>query len=99
MSSFATAWAWEQKVEQNEKLILLFLADSADRSGSGNNLLDLLDHAKNACGLDGQTIKKHTETLKESKLVQATPEGGYRLALGAREPTLGSFRLKLEDSN
>ncbi len=46
MSSFALAWAWDQDLpEKNEKLLLLFLADNADRNGEGSDLESLIADA------------------------------------------------------
>lgn len=93
MSDFATAWAWDQPVKQNEKLLLLFLADNADRSGVGNALTDVLDHAERVCGFDRQTLRKHLEYLEQVGLFQTTDGNGYRLNLGESKPKLGAFRL------
>ncbi len=96
MSVFATAWAWDQRVKQNEKLLLLFLADNADRSGVGNTLTDVLDHAQEVCGFDRQTLRKHLEYLEQSGLFQTTDGDGYRLNLGERKPKLTAFRLDVD---
>jgi hypothetical protein len=96
MSVFATAWAWDQPVKQNEKLLLLFLADNADRSGGGNALTDVLDHAQEVCGFDRQTLRKHLEYLGQSGLFQTTASDGYRLNLGESKPKLGAFRLDVD---
>jgi hypothetical protein len=94
MSNFATAWAWDQKITKNEKLLLLFLADSADRSGKGAGLADLLDNAVAVCGFDQQTMRKHLDSLRQTGLVRETDDGGYQLNLGSHKPQLGAFRLE-----
>jgi len=96
MSVYATAWAWDQPVRQNEKLLLLFLADNADRSGAGNALTDILDHAQVVCGFERLTLKKHLDDLEQAGLFQATDGGGYRLNLGNGKPKLGAFRLDVD---
>jgi DNA-binding PadR family transcriptional regulator len=77
MSVQATAWAWEQEVSQNVKLLLLFLAESADRYGRGP--MEAIEDAPNACGFDSQTLTKHLQTLEETGLLEVAPGEGYTL--------------------
>ena len=96
MSSFATAWAWDQEVpEKNEKLLLLFLADNADRNGFSGNLEHVIADALIVCGIVRQTLNTHLESLESAHLVERTDTGGYQLRLGDRKPKRGSFRLDL----
>ena len=91
MSSATTAWAWDQRVKQNAKLLLLFLGEACDRWGSGHNLDDVLSHAVVVCGFDSQTARTHMTELQELGLVIVGEDGRYRLNSPA--PALATFRL------
>jgi hypothetical protein len=90
MSTLAVAWAWEQTVAKNEKLLLLFLADSADRFGRGD--LDVLRDAPNVCGMDIQTVQTHLASLEKSGRLRRLAENSYRLAMP--KPELKAFRFE-----
>jgi len=91
MSANAVSWAWEQKrVEKNEKFLLLYLADSADRRGRWANLSDLLGDAADVMGIGTQVVQKHFATLIEKGLIRKA-DRSHRLCL--EPPSLGAFRL------
>jgi len=95
MSSFAVAWAWDQDLpEKNEKLLLLLLADNADRNGEGQDLESLIADAVEVCGMGRQTVQTHLESLEQAGLVERA-DGAYRLLLGDRRPKRRAFRLEL----
>lgn len=91
MSSASVAWAWDQRVKQNAKLLLLFLAEACDRSGNGACLDDVLEDAVQVCGFDRQTAQKHLRELQETGLVIVREDGAY--GLGSPRPALRAFRL------
>jgi hypothetical protein len=97
MSSYATAWAWDQEIP-NAKLLLLFLADNADQYGEGSGLKQLLKDAPRMCCVSDQTIQYHWwDELLKADLVRETDNDGYHLTLSKeREPALPvRFRLRL----
>ena len=94
MSSFATAWAWDQQLEQNEKLLLLFLADNADRNGQSTDLRSVVADAVEACGIGSQTVHDHLESLERKKLLRRN-ERGYVLTLGTRKLQRRAFRFEV----
>lgn len=63
MSAEATAWAWNQKVEKNAKLLLPFLADGANRYGRGPRAV--IEDASRVCGMGTQTVNKHLSHFQE----------------------------------
>ena len=91
MSSATNAWAWDQRVKQNAKLLLLFLGEACDRWGSGHSLDDVLSHAVVVCGFDSQTARMHMMELRDLGLVIVGEDGRYRLNSPA--PALAAFRL------
>src|SRR5262245_22325099 len=96
MSSVATSWAWDEDIEQNEKLLLLFVADNADRNGFGRNLSELLKDAEYVCGMDKQTVNKHIASLERSKRIILKSDHDYQLNIGKdRRPRLGPFRIDI----
>lgn len=90
MSALAVAWAWEQEVAKNEKLLLLLLADSADRFGRVNE--EVIGDAPHVCGMDGQTVQTHLASLEKSGRLRKLAGGSYRLSMPT--PTLKAFRLE-----
>ena len=92
MSSNAIEWAWDQDVGQNEKLLLLFVADNSDWLGWGTELKSLLSAAPRACGFDTQTLDKHLADLEERGLLIRTAGDCYRLQID-RKPRNAPFRL------
>ena len=90
MSSQATAWAWDQNVDKNMKLLLLFLAENADRCGRGPK--EAIEDAATACGFGGQTLRDHLESLQEEGLLKVA-EGGHYTLEGLPEPKLATFRF------
>ncbi len=95
MSSNAIAWAWDQEVEQNEKLLLLFFADNCDWLGWGTQFESLLSAAPRACGFDSPlTLSKHLANLEQRRLLIRTAGDCYRLQLD-RNPKNAPFRLDI----
>lgn len=91
MSAHATAWAWDQEgVSQNCKLLLLLLADSADRYGRGPK--EAIEDAPRACGFDSQTLRTHLQTLQDKGLLEVASSGTYALP-NVPLPKRGGFRL------
>ena len=95
MSELTSAWAWEQDVKQNAKLLLLFLADSCDRWGNGPDLEPLMRDAALACGFDPQTGRTHLRELEDSGLV-VLHNGRYRVR--SPKPERSAFRFALDKS-
>lgn len=89
MSANASAWAWDQSVEKNVKLLLLFLADSADRDGRGPK--EVIDDAAAACGLDKATLRGHIDSLENRKLIKIDSSGSYKLPV--TQPKRRAFRF------
>ena len=76
MSTTATSWAWDQKVKQNTKLLLLVLAENTDRLGNGDRLAHHVQEAERVCGFDSQaTSKKHLSELTKLGLVIEKGDG------------------------
>jgi len=94
MSAQATAWAWDQDVRQNVKLLLLLLADSADRYGHGPK--EAIDDAPGACGLDNQTVRKHLRQLESLGLLKVGPDDRYILPQ-VPPPKRGAFRFREQE--
>ena len=92
MSNNAIAWAWDQDVGQNAKLLLLFLADNSDWVGCGTEFNNLLSAAPGACGFDAQTLNKHVGDLEARGLLIRVGQDGYRLLID-RKPRHAPFRL------
>lgn len=79
MSAEAIAWAWGQRLKQNQKLVLVFLADSADRYGRGP--WEVMEDISAACGLEKQAVQRHLGALEELELLKWTEYEGYRLTV------------------
>jgi hypothetical protein len=93
MSSFATSWAWDQDLEKNAKLVLLFLADNVNRFGRGTDLEELVGEAGPVCGLGAQRVRAHVEALESRGLLRRDDSGGFQLEVP--QPKRGSFRLNV----
>lgn len=68
MSSRATAWAWQQDVPAVPKLVLLSLADHADRDA--NSCFPSRKTIAAECGVTASTVTRALATLEESGLIR-----------------------------
>jgi DNA-binding MarR family transcriptional regulator len=83
----ASAWAWAQPVSGNRKLVLLALADHADREGvCWPGLRGLADK----CGIGERAVKAHTQALEVAGYLKRERRRGER---GAYRSNL--YRLSL----
>ena len=76
MSTFATAWAWEQQIDRAEdKLVLLRMADSTQHDGWWRG--DIMRLAA-PCGLSEDQVEASVERLVGSGVLFGE-SGAYRL--------------------
>lgn len=74
MSHIATQWAWNQRLPPQRKLVLMRLADRADKHGRCRPSVTLIAEE---CSMSVRTVQRHLRDLEQDKLVEV--EKRYRL--------------------